>query len=149
MRICRGSTARKWNPGNAANIFVRVVLSEAGALLGGLTDEQWEETLRFFEHRCAYTGEPLTKDNTDQDHAIPMNREHCGLHLFGNVVPSTKAANNAKLSQHYEAFVQDEARKARIQRFLDTPATPKRWPCSATSVATARRSTTPSTPSAA
>ena len=36
---------RKWNPGDAANVFVRVILSDAGARLGGLTDEEWQETL--------------------------------------------------------------------------------------------------------
>lgn len=110
---------RKWNPGNAANIFVRVVLSEAGALLGGLSDEQWGETLRYFDHRCAYTGVPLVDGDVDQDHAIPMNRQHCGLHLYGNVVPAAKSVNNAKGNVHYREFVTDSGRLARIDRFLE------------------------------
>ena len=32
---------RRWNPGDAANTLVRVILSDAGALLGGLTEREW------------------------------------------------------------------------------------------------------------
>ncbi len=109
---------RSPNPGNAANIFIRVLLSEAGALVGGLTTDQWTSTLEFFENSCAYTGEPLVKGKTDKDHAIPMSREFCGLNLYGNVVPATKAANNAKGGKHFREFVTDPARLARIEAFM-------------------------------
>ena len=36
---------RKWNPGDAANAFVRVILSDAGAMLGGLTETEWRTTV--------------------------------------------------------------------------------------------------------
>ena len=87
---------RKWNPGDASNVFVRVILSDAGALLGGLSDEEWDKTLGWFHGRCAYTGEELAQGQMDQDHAVPMNRAHCGLHLYGNVVPATRDANRER-----------------------------------------------------
>ena len=62
---------RQYHPGDAANAFVRVLLSDAGELAGGLDDEEWNSTLDFFDHRCAYTGEPLTEDSAEQEHAIP------------------------------------------------------------------------------
>ena len=40
---------RRWNPGDAANTFVRVILSDAGARRGGLTETEWDETLKWFD----------------------------------------------------------------------------------------------------
>ena len=109
---------RKWNPGDAANVFVRVILSDAGALLGGLTDEEWQETLDWFDRRCAYTNEELPEDRAEQDHAIPMNRKHCGLHLYGNVLPATREANRRKAGKHYRNFVDHPDRLDRIETFV-------------------------------
>ena len=50
---------RRWNPGDAAHVFVRVILSDAGTMLGGLTEDEWWKTLEWFDGRCAYTGEEL------------------------------------------------------------------------------------------
>ena len=85
-------------------VFVRVVLSDAGELLGGLSEDEWCQTLDFFNHRCAYTGEKLGADGV-RDHAVPVNRTHCGLHLYGNVLPTTRAANSEKGGQHWREFV--------------------------------------------
>ena len=87
---------RKTNPGDAANAFVRVILSDAGAMLGGLTEDEWRKTIEWFDGRCAYTGQALDEGELERDHAIPMNRTQCGLHLYGNVVPATKEANRRK-----------------------------------------------------
>ncbi len=109
---------RRSTPGGAANTFVRVILTDAGALLGGLTDEEWERTLAWFAGRCAYTGEALAEGRTDQDHAVPMNRAHCGLHLYGNVLPATRDANRRKSGKHYREFVEDPDRLKRIEAFV-------------------------------
>ena len=109
---------RKWNPGDASNVFVRVILSDAGALLGGLSDEEWDRTLGWFDGRCAYTGEELAQGQMDQDHAVPMNRAHCGLHLYGNVVPATRDANRRKAGKHYRDFVEDPDRLECIEAFV-------------------------------
>ena len=108
----------KRNPGDAANVFIRVILSDAGALLGGLTDKQWRETLDRFGGRCAYTGAPLARGEAEHDHAIPMNRKHCGPHLYGNVLPATREANRRKGSKHYRDFVDDNDRLERIETFI-------------------------------
>lgn len=110
---------RQYHPGDAANAFVRVLLSDAGELAGGLSDEQWNGTLSFFDHRCAYTGEPLTEDSAEQEHAIPINRHHCGLHLYGNVLPATKKANRDKRDLHYRDFVDDATRLKTIENFME------------------------------
>ena len=54
---------RRWNPGDAANVFVRVILSDAGTMLGGLTESEWRKTLEWFDGRCAYTGEERCSGN--------------------------------------------------------------------------------------
>lgn len=109
---------RKWNPGDAANVFVRVILSDAGRRLGGLTEAQWRRTREWFDGRCAYTGEALLDDSVKRDHAIPMNRTHCGLHLYGNVLPATKDANRRKAARHYREFVEEPDRLESIASFI-------------------------------
>lgn len=110
---------RSSNPGDVANAFIRVLLSDAGELAGGLDDKQWDETLKFFCYRCAYTGESVTKDSAVQEHAIPINRDHCGLHLYGNVVPATSSANSEKASQHYRDYLKDKDRLKKIEDFME------------------------------
>ena len=126
---------RSNNPGDAANEFVRVLLSDAGELAGGLDAKQWDKTLKFFDYRCAYTGESVAKDKESsrrdgvplavQEHAIPINKDHCGLHLYGNVVPATVKANGKKGDKHYRDFIKDpEAEElgfdsARLQKIED------------------------------
>ena len=114
-----GEQKRQHNPGDAASAFIRVLLSEAGRLAGGLTDSEWEDTMAHFDHCCAYTGEPLTNETTRQEHAIPINRESCGLHLYGNVVPATKEANRRKSSKHKEFLKDDPHRLHRIEKFME------------------------------
>lgn len=109
---------RKTNPGNAANAFVRVILADAGTMLGGMSEDEWQKTLDWFGGRCAYTGEELVEGETDRDHAIPMNRAHCGLHLYGNVLPATREANGRKAGKHYREFVEDPERLECIEAFV-------------------------------
>ena len=109
---------RRKNPGDAANVFVRVILSDAGVRLGGLTDTEWDETFKWFGGRCAYTGDALVDGRMERDHAIPMNRTHCGLQLYGNVLPVTKKANRQKADKHYRDFVEDPDRLERIESFV-------------------------------
>ena len=108
----------KFHPGDAANAFVRVILSDAGEKLGGLTPTEWDDTFRWFGGRCAYTSDALVAGRMDRDHAIPMNRKHCGLHLYGNVLPATKEANQRKAGEHYRHFVEDRDRLEQIESFV-------------------------------
>ena len=47
-----------------------------------------------------------------------MNRTHCGLHLFGNVLPATRVANRRKAGKHYRDFVDNRVRIERIEGFI-------------------------------
>lgn len=92
-------------PGDVANAYVRCLLADIGAELGGFSPEDWKRTLEYFDYKCAYTGNPVTFENAVMDHVIPHNRENCGLHVFGNIIPSTDEANSAKSSKDYAEFL--------------------------------------------
>ncbi len=109
---------RRTRPGDAANIFVRAVLAEASALLGGFTEEEWARTIDYFGGKCAYTGEPLVDGRIDQDHVVPMNMSSGGLHLYGNVLPVTKSANAKKHAKSLKEHVREPDRLARIEAFV-------------------------------
>ena len=110
---------RRTRPADAAQAFIRVFLADAGALAGGISDEEWEETLKYFDYQCAYTGEPLEKE-IHRDHAIPINRIHCGLHLYGNVVPTTRKTNQDKGGKDFREWLAEEnPRRKRIEDLLE------------------------------
>ncbi len=92
-------------PADAANIFVRNLLCDMSEELGGFKEQDRIKTLKYFEQRCAYTGEKLSEKKTVMDHLISHNRQECGLHLFGNLIPSTREANAAKSNKNFEDFL--------------------------------------------
>lgn len=92
-------------PADAANIFVRNLLCDMSEELGGFKEPDWKKTLKYFDRRCAYTGVKLSEKKTVIDHLIAHNRQECGLHLYGNLIPATKEANAAKSSKTYEDFL--------------------------------------------
>ncbi len=109
---------RRTRPGDAANLVIRCLLSDAGGLLGGLSETQWLQTLDYFGMQCAYTGQALLRETTVKDHAIPINKDYCGLHVFGNVLPCTREVNADKHHKHYRDFVTDGVRLAKIENFI-------------------------------
>ena len=47
-----------------------------------------------------------------------MNRTHCGVHLFGNLLPTTRAVNTEKGRRHYREFIKDERVLAKVESFI-------------------------------
>ena len=109
---------RKWNPGDAANAFVRAILSDAGTMLGGVNEDEWQKTLAWFRGRSAYTEREFVDGRMDRDHAIPMIRSQRSLHLYGNVLPATREANREKAGKHYRDFMEGPDRLERIESFV-------------------------------
>jgi hypothetical protein len=109
--------------------MVRCLLSDVSELLGGWTDADRERTLRHFDFRCAYTGVSYDPKDFVWDHLIPHNQDACGLHVYGNLVPATSAANNAKAATDFRVFLRQDhsclgnlsaaEREARIRRLED------------------------------
>ena len=62
----------------------------------GITKEQWLEMMKFFDFKCAYSGEILNKDTRSVDHIISLTKE--GVHEIWNCVPMLKVLNSSKSS---------------------------------------------------
>lgn len=60
----------------------------------GITKEQWLEMMRFFDWRCAYSGEKLDKDTRSLDHIEPLNKY--GVNEIWNAVPMYRPYNSSK-----------------------------------------------------
>jgi hypothetical protein len=109
---------KRTNPGDVANLFIRCFLADVGEALSGCSDVEWKATLEFFGNRCGYTDEPLSIDSAVMDHAIPINKDHCGLHLVGNLIPCTNEANRRKHHLHFRDFATSGERRDRIEEWL-------------------------------
>jgi hypothetical protein len=90
------------------------------------TKKQKAELLDYFDGCCAYCGQTMTADNFSQDHLIPMNKEHLGLHAWGNVIPSCKRCNGEKLHAGWREFLATktrgttlEMRQGRVESFVE------------------------------
>ena len=60
----------------------------------GITKEQWLEIMNFFDWKCAYSGERLTKDTRSIDHIVPLNSN--GDNMIWNMVPMKLNYNSSK-----------------------------------------------------
>lgn len=61
----------------------------------GITKEQWFEMMKYFNWRCAYSGENVWDSNVRSiDHIIPLR--HGGLHEINNLVPMFRNYNSSK-----------------------------------------------------
>ena len=60
----------------------------------GITKGQWLEMMSFFDFRCAYSGETLTKDTRSVDHIVPLNSN--GDNMIWNCVPMLRSLNSSK-----------------------------------------------------
>ena len=50
--------------------------------------------MSFFDWKCAYSGETLTKDTRSIDHIVPLNSN--GDNMIWNCVPMTRSLNSSK-----------------------------------------------------
>jgi hypothetical protein len=102
--------------GNAQNLFIRNILSNLGE--ESFSQNDWEETISFFERKCAYCGAdaPL-----EMEHAIPINKEKLGEHKIGNIVPSCNNCNKRKHYSDYKEFLADSPdRIFKIESYMES-----------------------------
>ncbi len=72
----------------------------------GITPEQWLECMKYFNFKCAYSGETL-KDNTRSiDHIKPLNQG--GEHEVWNLVPMDKGLNSSKNDNNLLEWYQEQ-----------------------------------------
>ena len=60
----------------------------------GATGDQWLEMMQYFDFRCAYTGERLTKKTRSTDHIVPIDAG--GDDMIWNMVPMLRNLNSSK-----------------------------------------------------
>lgn len=83
-----------------------------------LTDEQWEETLRYFNYECAYCG---TRGRMTFEHLHPFSKG--GDFGKGNIIPCCSACNSSKNNKEFiEWYINkpffSQKRFERIKEFI-------------------------------
>lgn len=101
---------KRTHPGDVGNIFIRNLLCDLSESINekGFSENDWKKTTQFFNNRCAFTGKPLSKSKIVLDHLVPQNKESCGLHLFGNLVPTSKEINAKKSNKDFLVFINEK-----------------------------------------
>lgn len=94
----------------------------------GITKDQWLEVMSFFDWKCAYSGERLTKKTRSIDHIVPLNSG--GDNMIWNLVPMTRSLNSSKhdkdmLEWYKEQDCYSEARLAKIYEWQEYAI--KKW----------------------
>jgi hypothetical protein len=116
-----------------SNTAIRIFLQEVGKNYDearglepfGQKKAQKQELLEAFNHSCCYCGKRIDIRTISLDHLIPMNKDHLGLHAWGNVVPCCQSCNNEKHSRPWPEFLKAKCsgstatrRRRKIQSFV-------------------------------
>ena len=72
----------------------------------GITKEQWLECMIFFNWKCAYSGQTLSKDTRSIDHIKPLNQG--GEHEIWNLVPMYGPYNSSKYDKNLLDWYQEQ-----------------------------------------
>ena len=72
----------------------------------GITSEQWLDCMKFFNWKCAYSGQALSKGTRSLDHIKPLNRS--GEHEIWNVVPMDRGLNSSKNDKDLLEWYQEQ-----------------------------------------
>ena len=73
----------------------------------GITKDQWLEMMKFFDWKCAYSGETLTKDTRSIDHIVPLNSG--GDNMIWNCVPMLRSLNSSKHDKNMEKWYKEQS----------------------------------------
>ncbi|MFC8688150.1 HNH endonuclease [Brevibacillus porteri] len=129
---CRKERNKEFNsrPENKEykRFYVQKRRAKQKQLLNDLTEEQYLETLQFFEHSCVYCGvseeDHLLINNTvlHQDHVIPLSKN--GAYTKSNIVPACDSCNKSKKNRSLHNFYLSkenftEAQYRNIIQFLE------------------------------
>ena len=102
--------------GDVSNQAVRNVLTEISKVMyGGITEQEIEDTMKYFDWKCPYTGRDLRKSIADKDgtyatdHIYPQNKDWCGLNIKGNLVIVDRKANGAKGRLDVDTFMKTDS----------------------------------------
>ena len=122
---------------DAANAAIRAVLTALGeeyhathpSKVFGPTrfgKKLWGEIKAGFKNRCAYCDRRFGKLlKAQQDHLVPINKDACGLHHPGNVVPCCRACQDREFplqpwDRHLRNRWPNPRTLAQRQRFIES-----------------------------
>ena len=85
----------------------------------GITKEQWLEMMKYFNFKCAYSGETLKEGTRTIDHIKPLNQG--GEHEIWNIVPMYRSYNISKLDRDMFQWYkeQDFFSEERLQKIYE------------------------------
>ena len=85
----------------------------------GITKDQWLELMNFFDWKCAYSGETLSKNTRSIDHIVPLNSN--GDNMIWNCVPMLRSLNSSKNTKDMEEWYkeQDFYNSSRLQKIYE------------------------------
>ena len=63
--------------------------------------------MSFFDFRCAYSGETLSKNNRSIDHIVPLNSN--GDNMIWNCVPMLRSLNSRKQDKDMEKWYREQS----------------------------------------
>lgn len=69
---------------------------------GSYTSSQWEECKQFFNNECAYSGQPITLDNSHIEHIVPLSKG--GASYIWNLCTSLDRVNKSKNNSDMEEW---------------------------------------------
>ena len=69
---------------------------------GSYTSSQWEECKQFFNNECAYSGQPITLDNSHVEHIVPVSKG--GTSYIWNLCTSLDSVNLSKNNSDIETW---------------------------------------------
>lgn len=107
-----------------SNSAVRIFLQDVGRFYDrergfapfSPTLKQKNNLLEYFNDRCCYCGVSIDRKTLSQDHLIPMNKTHLGLHAWGNVTPCCGPCNNEKQQKPWDEFIVTKGTPTEIEK---------------------------------
>ena len=72
----------------------------------GIKGNQWLEMMDYFDWKCAYSGQVLSKSTRSLDHIKPLNRG--GEHEVWNLVPMDRGLNSSKNDNNLLEWYQEQ-----------------------------------------
>ena len=101
------ATSRAWHDRNPekARLLIEETRLRRKAAHRDLTTEEWLAICDRFGGLCAYCDAPLTSDNMEIDHVVPIAKG--GDHTGENVVPACKPCNRSKAAKWLDEWLSE------------------------------------------
>lgn len=85
-----------------------------------LNFNQWLQTVKYFNNRCAYCGKLLNYNSTHLDHFIPVSNG--GTFIYKNILPSCQECNQSKSKKSPHTFLKSISinKASNVKNFINS-----------------------------